>query len=614
VRRGFERSKPRWLFAWCGLVLAALARPASAEVPKAPSPRGREFRVDFSARHLDVDAELGELSLSGDVEVTVGRYRLGGQRVRLKRGPRGIGVEGGGDIAFCSCDEPPVTLGYRSVTIAPPSDVLIERAVLRVGKVPLMWLPYLWLRSPDRVGVLFPSVEWRGEDGLLIGSGLHVPFDSNQGRPAERALDLAAGGYVLGGARVDARLLTPASTTFVRWDHRDGTALTLTAHAATSDRSAAHWAYDVDASLGPRGRRSLSSVEAAARRFDHAQVGVATHGRAAFAFGVAADAERAAWLSDPLHMGPFALLSSGGSLGGATSYLLDLGLSSSLRAGEGRRDNAENRGLQRLSLETAVTPGPLLLRLGGFEQGELLSAPAQSVSQLRAGVGAQLSLPLVRRFDSLIHSIAPELLGRFERRAWDGAAENRVRASGGLVTALGTGPRGAAVRLRVAGGLAGELDRVEPMTEASLGMDSRLLGARVLGVAQPNARSGELAGRLRLGPRGGTSLTTYAEGRTDRSPALAPGEARGDLMPSFQEQGMYDRAGLTSGAEVNIALASVLSVGGGADVDALRGEMLAVRSFVRYRHACGCVALAAFASERRARGGLDAGVTLDLMP
>jgi lipopolysaccharide export system protein LptA len=92
-------------------MLGSWAVPARAEVPPAPSAHGREFRVDFSARHLDVDAELGELSLSGDVEVTVGRYRLGGDRVRLKRGPRGIGVEGGGDIAFCSCDEPPVTLG-----------------------------------------------------------------------------------------------------------------------------------------------------------------------------------------------------------------------------------------------------------------------------------------------------------------------------------------------------------------------------------------------------------------------------------------------------------------------------------------------------------------------
>jgi hypothetical protein len=278
------------------MTVLALSRFAAAEVPATPQ-QGREFRVDFSARHVDVDAELGELSLSGDVEVTVGRYRLGGARVRLKRGPRGIGVEGGGDIAFCSCDNPPVTVGYSTVTIAPPSDVLIEDAVLRVGDVPVFWLPYLWLRSPDRLALMFPSVEWRGDDGLLLGSGVHVPFEANNGRPAARALDLGGYGYLKGGARDDAKLLTPETTTFVRWDHRGGSALSVDAHGAVSDRSAARFAYDVDASLGPRGRTAHSSLEAAARRYDHARVGVGSTGGFLAAFGVAADAPRAAPLT-----------------------------------------------------------------------------------------------------------------------------------------------------------------------------------------------------------------------------------------------------------------------------------------------------------------------------
>src|SRR4051812_39476813 len=64
-------------------LVGTLSARAGAEVPLAPGAHGREFRVDFSARHLDVDAELGELSLSGDAVVTVGRYRLGGEHVRL---------------------------------------------------------------------------------------------------------------------------------------------------------------------------------------------------------------------------------------------------------------------------------------------------------------------------------------------------------------------------------------------------------------------------------------------------------------------------------------------------------------------------------------------------
>ena len=595
-------------------LVGALGVPARAEVPQAPSAPGREFRVDFSARHLDVDAELGELSLSGDVEVTVGRYRLGGERVRLKRGPRGIGVEGGGDIAFCSCDKPPVTLGYSSVTIAPPSDVLIKHAVLRAFGVPVFWLPYLWLRSPDRLSVIFPSVEWRGEDGLLIGSGLHLPFDANQGRPALRALDIGASGYVDGGARVDARLFTPQSSTFVRWDYRDGTAFTIDAHAVATSQTGATWAYDADASLGTRGRRALSSLEAAARRYDHARLAVGSGGNALFAFGAAADAQRGAWLSDPLNLGPFALFSTGGALGDASSYALDVGAMSALRAGEGRTDNAETRGLERGSFESAAALGPALARVSVFEQGELSSTPTEAVSRLRAGAGLSLSLPLLRRFTSMDHLLAPELLGRFERRYQNSTDENRLSTTAGITTALGRGPRAAAARLRLAAGWAGVPGELEPVTEASLGSDAHFLGLRLSGVAQPRAHAAEATARLRLGARGGSALTSYVEARTPRALAVTGADAQGDVLPGFHELGSYDREGLTTGAELTVALGSVLQLGAGADIDARRRDLLAVRSFARYRHACGCIALSAFGSERRGRGGFDAGLALDLMP
>ncbi len=58
----------------------------------------------------------------------------------------------------------------------------------------------------------------------------------------------------------------------------------------------------------------------------------------------------------------------------------------------------------------------------------------------------------------------------------------------------------------------------------------------------------------------------------------------------------------------------MLLVGGGADIDPIANELLAVRSFARYRHPCGCVAVAGFGSARKGRGGFDAGVALDLMP
>lgn len=583
-------------------------------MPAPPDARGREFRVDFSARHLDVDAELGELSLSGDVVVTVGRYRLGGERVRLQRGPRGISVQGGGDIAFCSCEAPPITLGYSSVTIAPPSDVIIEHAVLRAGGVPLLWLPYLWLRSPDRWALIFPSAEWRGDDGLLVGSGLHVPFTANQGRPAARALDIGAFGYVNGGVRLDARLFTPQSTSFVRWDHVGGTALTVDAHAAVAGESGAVWAYDVDASRGARGREALSLLEAAARRYDHARLGVGSSGTSLFALGVQADGARGDWLKDPAQLGPFAEIATAGALGKSSSYSLDVAAGSWSRTTEQRTFGTETRGVERGTLESAVLAGPALLRLAGFEQGDWVALPGQAVASFRAGAGARLSLPLVRRFGALVHAVEPGATARVERRYWDGDGDNWLVATGGVDTSLGAGHRSGAASARLAAGVAGEPEALEPVSEALLGSDTRLFGLRLSAVLEPRSRAAEATARLRFGARAGTTLTGFAEARTAAAPAIAPAQAGGDVLPRFQELGGYDRSGLTTGGELGLRPWSVLLVGGGADVDALEQELLGVRGFARYRHGCGCFAIAGFGSARVGRAGFDVGLSLDLMP
>jgi hypothetical protein len=168
--------------------------------------------------------------------------------------------------------------------------------------------------------------------------------------------------------------------------------------------------------------------------------------------------------------------------------------------------------------------------------------------------------------------------------------------------------------VRVAAGVAGPPADVVPVTTATLSSDWRWLGLRAVGVAEPRSRAAEATGRLRLGARGGTALTTYAEARTVRAPLLGPNEASGDVLPSFYMLGAYDRDGVTTGAELALALGSVVVVGGGVDADAIEGELLAVHSFARYRHACGCVAVSAFGSERRGRAGFDAGLSLDLMP
>jgi hypothetical protein len=152
------------------------------------------------------------------------------------------------------------------------------------------------------------------------------------------------------------------------------------------------------------------------------------------------------------------------------------------------------------------------------------------------------------------------------------------------------------------------------VSEASFGVDARLLGLRLAGLAEPRTQAAEGTLRLRLGARGGTQLLSYAEARSERALGAATAQAGGEVLPLFQELGGYDRSGLTTGSELTLDFWSVVGLGGGADWDPLDQVLLGLRSFARYRHRCRCVAVSAFASHRRGRGGFDAGLTLDLMP
>jgi hypothetical protein len=275
---------------------------------------------------------------------------------------------------------------------------------------------------------------------------------------------------------------------------------------------------------------------------------------------------------------------------------------------------AETRAVERGTLESSLLAGPTLLRVAAFEQSEWLALPAQAVANLRAGAGARLSLPLARRFGALSHAVEPGATVRVERRYWDGEGDNLLVATGGVDTSLGGGPRSGALRARLAAGLAGDPQALEPVSEVLLGGDTRLFGLRLAALAEPRARAAEATARVRLGARGGTALTAFAEARSEAVPAIAPAQAGGDVLPRFQELGAYDRSGLTTGGELALKLWSVLMLGGGADIDGLEQELLGVRGFTRYRHSCGCFAVAAFAGRRMGRAGFDAGLSLDLMP
>lgn len=593
--------------------MLARALGAAAETPPQLDAQGQEYRVDFSARRLHVDGSRGELSLDGDVVVSVLRYRLSGERVRLTRGPQGVHVQGGGEIGFCPCPSAPVTLGYSEVTLAPPSDVLIENATLRAGGVPVFWSPYLWLRSPDRVGLIFPSVAYRGEDGALIGAGVHVPFATNGGRPPERAIDVEGFVYTAGGARVDTRLQTPGSVSLVRWEKLEHSALLVEAWGATSGPARDVVAFEIDAARGARGRRGVTELDAAARRFDRARLLGSTNGDATFALGIQTDAPRATALSSVGEIGPFAGLATGGALGESSSWGIEL--LTSARAATDVANRSESRIEQRAFAESWLNLGPLSAGAVAFQSGELFSTEAGATLLGSMGAGAALTLPLVRRYGSVSHLVVPQLTTRLERLHSGDEAVTRIASLAGFSSTLGGARRAGALSASVSSGFAASLpESPELVALARAGADVRLAGMTVQLQSQPTAPATECAAELRLGPEDSSNLRVFVEAQT-RRPATALHTAGGAAMhASWLSRSMLANRALSGGADLTLALSRSLRLALGGYADALKPEILAAGASATYGHQCGCLKVSGHGAVRAGRGGVDAGVSIDLMP
>ena len=208
----------RSLFALCSLLGSLSVAPS---VRAAEPSRVRRTSIASSSRPIacEVDGELGSLQLDGNVHVQAQRYRLKSQHLELQRGPRGVEADGAADVAFCTCDDPPVKLRVSRALLAPPTDALFGATTLELGGLPILWLPGLWLRAPTRVGLTFPRLSYRGAGRLLRRRWRLPPARARATAESRRASPLGAGAYLLRGARLDAELDTEASSSRVAWDH-----------------------------------------------------------------------------------------------------------------------------------------------------------------------------------------------------------------------------------------------------------------------------------------------------------------------------------------------------------------------------------------------------------
>jgi len=223
--------------------------------------------LSFSADQVEGDVRLRELSLRGNVVVTYERFRLTSPSLSLHRSGRGIEVTGPGEVVFCPCPNPPVSIGFAGGVVAPPADLILEKPTLRVAGWTVFALPWFWMRAPTRPGILPPNIAYRGADGLLIGEGVHLPWKDGDDYDQ---LDITAAGYVKGGFELVTRFWTPRSTNRIRWDHLHGDHLAVTAQGSYPLAETGAVAWDIDAIRGARARSAALTLDEAARGYDRA--------------------------------------------------------------------------------------------------------------------------------------------------------------------------------------------------------------------------------------------------------------------------------------------------------------------------------------------------------
>lgn len=586
--------------------------------------------LTFHAGSLEADPAHGVLVLGDGVDVRIGRYRLTSDHLQIGVAPGAVSFGGTGRVAFCPCADPPVTLAFSGVRIETAGDLYVRSPRLELFGVPIFWLPYFWLRPPDQPGLLFPSIAVRGADGVLLGSGVHLPFREPDG--AARAFDFTAAGYVKGGVELGARLTTPASSASVIADHIRGDRVAIEARGALASPGAS-LAWDADAIRGDRARSGTIDLEAAARPFDHGAVEATLRPASGAAQGeltggVSARAARGQGL---FVAGPLAGLAASGSIGSIGVFRAS---ASGLLLGNAIPDAALPIGRAALAAEINARPGPFTLHVDAGARAEIAGDAAATPSR-DAAVGARIELDLPLRRDFARgdakegeapwqHRVAPSLaiaaaastqIGSFFAPLSLAAPPGLGLAAAGITTSFGRAS-GPSLRFEARGGAALRSSGPTPLVTARFTASAALVTTALEVAAEPAAPSpgSALIGRARFGAIDGPTLALGLAAQTGRGAREARSLVDLRSFSAGSELAYLAASGWTGSAEAMIPWLRVMRTGARADVDLGAGEILALRGVTEYRHACGCLALGATAAHRTGRDGVDVIFTVDLAP
>jgi hypothetical protein len=614
------------LVAYVGI--STLASQASAD----PSPL--EVHADF----IDLDSRTQELYLRGNVHLDSEPFHLTASELRLSRSSRGIVVKGEGRIAFCPCLGQPLAVAFRGATVAPPGDLLLKQPRLELFRLPILWSPFFWLRSPGKVGLLPPDIAYRGSDGVFLGEGLHLPWRTGD---TESGLDLHAGAYLKGGVAIATTLKTPDSVTTLRWDHLQSDGFGVDARGALLDPSSvtkAIVAWDADILSGQRGVVATTDLDAASRVFDRAS-GEATlrDGGWTVSSGVRATNVRGADLADLGGSGPVASAERSGTLGDAGAY--DARIDGGVLAGAGVVTTSFAKAGSDMVLATQTGPVRVSWSLRGA--GDVAASGATDAYAGSLATRGEMVLPLVRAFDSddprdpWRHRLAPRIeVGALAANAGGATAFGAGLvppaallgdfpgtgglpglawiADGGFETALGRWAAREGLELRAAiGAVGGDQESAAPVVRWNgaasfpwLGLGAE--GAHVFGAG---VTGDAMVGRVRVGTLSSLHLGVTVAGRGGVDPVLA--RALTDT-PDAASMGFLATEGWTAGARVSLPLTAYLTARGGADGDLTAEKLVAARASLEFHDRCGCVVVGANGAERIGRPGVDVWLTVNL--
>ncbi|MEP7123945.1 MAG: hypothetical protein ABJE95_23655 [Byssovorax sp.] len=623
----------RWIGPGAIVAIATISSLARADGSTAESalrqalPTSGGTPLTFHAGSLEADPAHGVLVLREGVDVRIDRYRLTSDHLQIGVTPGAVLFGGTGRVVFCPCPDPPVALAFSGVRVETAGDLYVRSPRLELFHVPIFWLPYFWLRPPDEPGLHFPSIAIRGADGVLLGSGVHLPFREPDG--AARAFDFSAAGYVKGGVELGARLTTPGSSASVIADHLHGDRVAIEGRGALASGGAS-LAWDVDAIRGDRARSGTIDLEPAARPFDHAAVEATLRPASGAVQGelTGGAVARAARGQGLFVAGPLARLAAGGSIGSA--FVFRAG-ASGLVLGDAIADAARTIGRAAIAAEINARPGPFALRVDAGARAEIAAVGAAAPSRdATAGARIELDLPLRRDFARgdgeapWQHRIAPSLavaaaastqLGSFFAPLALAAPPGLGLAAAGITTSFGRAA-GPSLRFEARGGAALRGAGATPLITGRLTASAALVTTSLEVAAEPAAPApgSALIGRARVGPIDGPTLALGLAAQAGRGAR----EARNLLdLRAFSAGGeiaYLAASGWTGSAEAMIPWLRVMRSGARADVDLGAGAILALRGVTEYRHACGCLALGASAAHRAGRDGVDVIFTVDLAP